>query len=126
MFKYSTVFSSFSVNDVQVAQEFYTNMLGFSVKNNPMGILELEIPNANNIFIYQRQDHQPAVFTVLNIPVENIDETVENLASKGIQFEDYEGQIATDEKGIFHSNGNGPNVAWFKDPAGNILSILQE
>lgn len=126
MFKYSAVFSGFSVNDIQAAKDFYMNVLGFSVKNNSMGILELDFPNGNNIIIYPKPDHQPAVFTVLNIPVENIDEAVDYLVEKGIQFEHYTGEIATDEKGIFRGNGNGPNIAWFKDPAGNIISILEE
>lgn len=126
MFQYSAVFSSFSVNDIQEVAAFYKEVLGFSVKNNPMGILEFKIPNANNIIIYPKPDHQPAVFTVLNIPVENIDEAVDHLQREGVQFEQYKGKIATDEKGICRSNGRGPNIAWFKDPAGNILSILQE
>ncbi|MBZ9729673.1 VOC family protein [Salegentibacter sp. JZCK2] len=126
MFRYSIVFSSFSVNDIEVAQDFYTNVLGFSVKNNSMGILELEIPNANNIIIYPKPDHKPAVFTVMNIPVENIEVAVDLLTEKGIQFEQYEGEIATDEKGICRSDGKGPNIAWFKDPVGNILSILED
>lgn len=126
MFNHSAVFSGFSVNDIQAAKDFYKNVLGFSLKNNPMGILELEIPNGNNIIIYPKRDHQPAVFTVLNIPVENIDEAVDHLREKEVQFEHYEGEIATDEKGIFRSDGKGPNIAWFKDPSGNIISILEE
>lgn len=126
MFKYSAVFSGFSVNDLEKAGEFYREILEFSVKNNPMGHIELEIPENNNIIIYPKPDHQPAVFTVLNIPVENIDKAVNHLVKKGVQFEQYEGEIATDEKGICRSDVKGPSIAWFKDPAGNILSILEE
>lgn len=126
MFKYSAVFSGFSVKDLEKAEEFYKNVLGFSVKNNPMGLIELEIPGSNNILIYPKHNHQPAIFTVLNIPVEDIDEAVDHLVKKGVEFEQYEGEIATDEKGICRSEGKGPNIAWFKDPAGNILSILEE
>ncbi|MGW1455889.1 VOC family protein [Salegentibacter agarivorans] len=126
MFKYSSVFSGFSVNDLDKAEEFYSNILEFSVKTNAMGYIELDIPDNNNIIIYPKPDHQPAVFTVLNIPVENIDEAVNHLVKKGIQFEQYEGEIATDEKGICRSDGKGPDIAWFKDPAGNIISILKE
>ena len=126
MFKYSSVFSGFSVNDLDKAEEFYSNILEFSVKTNAMGYIELDIPDNNNIIIYPKPDHQPAVFTVLNIPVENIDEAVNHLVKKGIQFEQYEGEIATDEKGICRSDGKGPDIAWFKDPAGNIISILME
>lgn len=126
MFKYSAVFSGFSVNDLEKAGEFYREILEFSVKNNPMGHIELEIPENNNIIIYPKPDHQPAVFTVLNIPVENIDKAVNHLVKKGVQFEQYEGEIATDEKGICRSDAKGPSIAWFKDPAGNIISILEE
>ena len=126
MFKYSSVFSGFSVNDLDKAEEFYSNILEFSVKTNAMGYIELDIPDNNNIIIYPKPDHQPAVFTVLNIPVENIDEAVNHLVKKGIQFEQYEGEITTDEKGICRSDGKGPDIAWFKDPAGNIISILKE
>ena len=126
MFKYSSVFSGFSVNDIDKAVRFYSNILEFSVKTNAMGHIELEIPDNNNIIIYPKPDHQPAVFTVLNIPVENIDEAVDHLVKKGIQFERYEGEIATDDKGICRSDGKGPDIAWFKDQAGNIISILME
>ena len=126
MFKYSSVFSGFSVNDIDKAERFYSNILEFSVKSNTMGHIELDIPDNNNIIIYPKPDHQPAVFTVLNIPVENIDKAVNHLVKKGVQFEQYEGEIATDEKGICRSDGKGPDIAWFKDPAGNNISILQE
>lgn len=126
MFKYSAIFSSFSVKDIEKAKEFYSGVLDFSIKDNPMGILEVEIPNATNIIIYPKPNYQPAVFTVLNIPVENIDEAVEYLTKKEIEFKQYDGEIATDKKGIYRSKGEEPNIAWFKDPDGNIISILEE
>ncbi len=126
MFKYSAMFSSFSVKDIKRAKEFYSGILDLPIKDSAMGVLELEVPKANNIIIYPKPDHQPAVFTVLNIPVENIDKAVDHLAKKGIRFEQYDGEIATDEKGICRSKGEEPTLAWFKDPEGNIISVLEE
>jgi predicted enzyme related to lactoylglutathione lyase len=127
MFKHKA-FSSFFVNDIQKAKHFYNEVLGLDVKDNPMGILELLIESGNDIIIYPKPNHEPATFTVLNFPVKNIDEAVDELIEKGIQFEQYEGEIKTDEKGILRSTSSdkGPNIAWFKDPAGNILSVLEK
>lgn len=125
MFKYSKAFSGFSVNDLQKAKEFYSQILGLDVADNPMGLIELQIEGCNNIIIYPKPDHVPATFTILNFPVDNIDEAVDKLTSNGVQFEQYGGNIQTDEKGICRSD-RGPNIAWFKDPAGNILSIIEE
>ncbi len=124
MFKNSKAFSGFSVNDLQKAKQFYSEVLGLEVTDNPMGLIELHIEGGNNIIIYPKPDHTPATFTILNFPVNNIDKTVDELIQKGVSFEKYEGQIKTDEKGICRSP-EGPNVAWFKDPAGNILSVLE-
>ena len=125
MLKNSKGFSSFAVNDIPKAKDFYENTLGLSVKDNPMGILEIEISGSSNLMVYPKPNHVPANFTVLNFPVNNIDETVDELTNKGISFEKYnEEYLKTDEKGISRSNG-GPSIAWFKDPSGNILSILE-
>jgi catechol 2,3-dioxygenase-like lactoylglutathione lyase family enzyme len=124
MFKIENVFSSFSVDNTDQAKEFYATVLGLEVKENPMGFIELEIPGSNNVLIYPKQDHRPADFTVLNFPVNDIDETVDLLTEKGIRFEHYAGSIETDAKGISRANDMGPDIAWFKDPAGNILSVL--
>lgn len=124
MYKKEKIFSSFSVNNLDAARGFYQNILGLETKENVMGVLELEIPESNNILIYLKEEHQPAKFTVLNFPVQDIDEAVDRLTEKGVQFEQYEGPIQTDHKGISRANGNGPDIAWFKDPAGNILSVL--
>ena len=126
MLKNSKAFSGFSVNDIQKAKRFYSEILGLEVKDNPMGLLELNLEGRNHVIIYPKSNHIPATFTILNFPVTNIDEAVEELIKKGIRFEQYEGTIKTDEKGICHSGGKGPNIAWFKDPAGNILSLIED
>ncbi|HEY5369474.1 MAG TPA: VOC family protein [Hanamia sp.] len=126
MLKHSKAFSGFSVNDIQKAKEFYSGILGLEVKDNPMGLIELHIEGGNHIIIYPKSNHVSATFTVLNFPVKNIDEAVDELIKKGITCEQYDGPIKTDEKGICRSGGKGPNIAWFKDPAGNILSLIEE
>lgn len=128
MFKNTKAFSGFSVNDILKAKEFYSKILGIEVKDNPMGLIELHIAGGNYIIVYPKPNHEPATFTILNFPVKNIDEAVDELTSKGIVFEQYEGQIKTDKKGISRSGdvSKGPNVAWFKDPAGNILSVIEQ
>ena len=115
-------FSSFSVNDLQKAKEFYGQTLGLKVSESPEG-LELH-PGQTNIFIYPKPNHTPATFTVLNFQVDDVEAAVNELGKRGVHFEKYEGEIETDEKGI-HRNG-GPSIAWFKDPAGNILSVLEK
>lgn len=126
MFKHSKAFSSFSVDDIPKAKKFYTEILGLEVKDSPMGIIELSIDGANKIMIYPKPNHVPATFTVLNFPVGNLDEAVDELIKKGITFEQYEGEIKTDERGICHGGDRGPDIAWFKDTAGNILSVIEE
>lgn len=126
MLKHSKAFSGYSTNDISKAKEFYAEVLGLEVKDNPMGVIELNIEGGNKIIIYPKPDHVPATFTVLNFPVINIDDAVDELIKKGIVFEQYEAPIKTDEKGICRSDGKGPNIAWFKDPAGNILSLVED
>lgn len=126
MLNHSQAFSGFSVNDLENARDFYTITLGLKVKDNPMGLLELHLGGDTRILIYPKPDHVPARFTVLNFPVADIDKAVGELNSRGITFEKYEGAIKTDEKGISRGNEHGPDIAWFKDPAGNILSILSD
>jgi predicted enzyme related to lactoylglutathione lyase len=124
MFKHTKAFSSFSVNDLQKAQKFYSEMLGVDVvEMKEMGLLELRIEDSVKIMIYPKPDHTPATFTILNFPVKDIEVAVDELTKRGVRFEQYEGQLKTDEKGIFR--GEGPKIAWFKDPAGNILSVLE-
>lgn len=125
MFKNSNAFSGFSVDDVEKAREFYSHTLGLDVEDNPAG-LTLKINGGNGILLYPKDNHVPATYTVLNFPVDNIDEAVDDLTSKGVMFEQYEGM--TDEKGVARGieANMGPDIAWFKDPAGNILSVLKQ
>ena len=124
MFKNTKSFSGFSVNDVQQAKEFYGQKLGLEV-SEAHGLLQLHIAGGTTILVYPKENHTPATFTILNFPVDNIEQAVDNLARRGVQFESYhEGDLVTDERGIFR--GGGPKIAWFKDPAGNILSVLEQ
>jgi len=122
MFKTSKVFSSFSVGDLKKAKEFYGQTLGLNLSESDHG-LELHPGGDAGVFIYPKPNPTPASFPVLNFLVEDIGRAVAELHDKGVKFEHYDGDIKTDAKGI-HRNG-GPVIAWFKDPAGNILSVLQ-
>ncbi len=122
MLEKSKAFSGFSVDDIKKAKTFYRDTLGLTVKDNPMGLLELHIEGGNAILIYPKPNHTPATFTILNFPVPAIEKTVAKLKEKGIVFEQYK-ELNTDKNGISHNEG--PLIAWFKDPAGNILSIIQ-
>ena len=124
MFKDNEAFSGFSVNDIEKAKRFYGEVLGIAIDDNGMG-LGLKIPGAS-VFIYPKDNHEPATFTVLNFKVGNIEDAVTALKGKNIALEHYDG--LTDEDGIARglSQNRGPDIAWFKDPAGNILSVLQE
>lgn len=126
MFKPTVAFSGFSVNDLDSARLFYSEKLGLKVTDDGMG-LHIHTPGSDvPVFVYQKgPSHQPATFTILNFKVDNIDSAVDELVSRGIIFEIYEN---TDEKGIARglSHDMGPDIAWFKDPSGNILSVLQE
>ncbi|HKK44775.1 MAG TPA: VOC family protein [Balneolaceae bacterium] len=117
-------FSSFSVNDLAKAKEFYSQTLRLKVSKGTMGTLSLQTGGAQPIVIYPKADHIPATFTVLNFYVDDIVETVKQLVGRGVPFEHYEGDLKTDEQGIFR--GDGPLIAWFKDPAGNILSVIEK
>lgn len=122
MLQTKSAFSSFSVNDLKQAKDFYAQTLGLKVKESEMG-LEIH-PGDTDVFIYPKPNHTPADFTVLNFLVDDIDQAVDELKKNGVSFERYDGEIKTNEKGI-HRNG-GPTIAWFKDPAGNILSVLEK
>jgi catechol 2,3-dioxygenase-like lactoylglutathione lyase family enzyme len=122
MFKDTKAFSGFSVNDIPTAKRFYAETLGLEVTEE-YGMLTLHIAGGTSILVYPKADHTPATYTILNFPVDEIDAAVDELTQRGVTFERYEG-MEQDERGI--ARGEGPPIAWFKDPAGNILSVLQE
>ena len=118
----SHAFSGFSTDDIPKAKEFYATTLGLDVSEEE-GMLSLKFPGGQTVLIYPKDNHEPATFTVLNFEVDDIDAAVNGLLGKGVTFERY-GEIANqDERGI--ARGDGPPIAWFKDPAGNILSVIQ-
>ncbi len=122
----NNAFSSFSVNDLAAAKEFYSNVLGIKIKESPQG-LNMHIKDCA-VFIYPKQDHSPATFTVLNFIVDDIDAMAAALTQAKVPLENFDtGPMIADSKGIYRglAAGMGPDIAWFKDPAGNILSILQ-
>jgi catechol 2,3-dioxygenase-like lactoylglutathione lyase family enzyme len=123
MFKDTKAFSGFSVDDLDRAKEFYGGTLGLSVSENPAG-LELQLGGGGTVFVYPKgEQHTAASFTILNFPVDDIEHAVDDLTAAGVEFERYDG-MQQDERGI--ARGGGPNIAWFKDPAGNILSVLEQ
>ncbi|OLB01487.1 MAG: glyoxalase [Verrucomicrobia bacterium 13_2_20CM_54_12] len=123
MLRDTKAFSGFSANDIPKAKEFYGQTLGLKVSESN-GLLTLHFAGGNNVLIYPKPNHTPAAFTVLNFPVEDVDQAVDELTKRGVRFEIYDlPNIKTDKKGIMR--GNGPTIAWFKDPAGNILSVLE-
>ena len=125
MLRDNQTFSSFSSNDIPAAKEFYAGTLGLDVED-AMGGLALHLGGGAQAFVYPKDDHAPATHTVLNFVVDDVDEAVDRLTGAGVRFEQYEGELQTDEKGIARSPGGGPAIAWFKDPAGNTLSVLEQ
>jgi catechol 2,3-dioxygenase-like lactoylglutathione lyase family enzyme len=124
MFKDAKAFSSISVNDLQKAKEFYGQTLGLKISETDEG-LELNLAGGHTVFFYPKPNHTPASFTVLNFRVNDIEDAVEELTMLGVRLERYnQPDLKTDEKGIMR--GPGPQIAWFKDPAGNILSVIEE
>ena len=122
MFTNTKAFSGFAVEDVQKAREFYGETLGLETSEEH-GLLTLHLAGDRDTLVYPKPDHTPATYTILNFPVDDIDKAVDELASRGVRFERYDG-FEQDERGIFR--GGGPFIAWFKDPAGNVLSVLQQ
>lgn len=123
MFKDTKAFSGFSVDDTTKARDFYSRVLGLSVTEEH-GILTLHIAGGAKIIVYPKDNHVPATFTILNFPVPDVEHAVDELTRRGVSFEHYDGELKTDEKGIMR--GQGPTIAWFKDPAGNFLSVIEE
>ena len=122
MFSDTEAFSGFAVDDVAKAKEFYGGTLGLRV-SEAYGMLRLHIAGSRDILVYPKPNHTPATYTILNFPVDDIDRAVDELTARGVRFERYDG-IGTDERGI--ARGQGPDIAWFTDPAGNVLAVLQE
>ncbi|MFF5982590.1 VOC family protein [Streptomyces olindensis] len=122
MFGTTKAYSGFSVDDIDAARSFYGDTLGLRVSEDH-GMLFLHIAGDRNILVYPKEDHAPATYTVLNFPVDDIEAAVDELSRREVRFERYD-QFKVDEKGIFR--GGGPLIAWFTDPAGNVLSVLQE
>lgn len=125
MFTHTKAFSGFSVDDVDRAREFYGDTLGIEIEVlPPHGLLRLKIDGGNPTLVYPKEDHEPATFTILNFPVADVEGTVASLRERGVEFERYAGTpMETDEQGVFR--GGGPLIAWFKDPAGNVLSVIE-
>lgn len=122
MLEYRKPFSGFSVNDIPRARRFYADALGMEVTEDN-GMLTLHLDGDTGVLVYPKPDHTPATFTVLNLPVADIEAAVTELARRGVEFEHYEG-AGMDERGIYR--GEGPPIAWFTDPAGNVLSVLED
>ncbi|MBE2272396.1 MAG: VOC family protein [Anaerolinea sp.] len=123
MFKDTKAFSGFSVDNIEKAKAFYRDTLGLNVTEED-GLLNLNIAGGIPIIVYPKDNHAPATFTILNFPVASVERTVDDLTKRGVRFEIYdEPDLKTDHKGIMRDNG--PTIAWFKDPAGNILSVIE-
>jgi catechol 2,3-dioxygenase-like lactoylglutathione lyase family enzyme len=125
MLENSEAFSGFAVADIPQAKEFYGRTLGLKVTDldEENGLIQLELAGGRNVLVYVKPDHSPGNYTILNFSVDDIDQAVDGLASRGVDFEKYDG-FDQDDKGI--ARGSGPLIAWFKDPSGNILSVLQD
>ena len=123
MLENSKAFSGFAAPDIAKEKEFYTEKLGLKTSEDH-GLLTLHLAGGNNVLIYPKPNHTPATFTVLNFPVDDVDQAVDELTKRGVRFEIYDlPDIKTDKKGIMR--GKGPTIAWFKDPAANILSVIE-
>jgi predicted enzyme related to lactoylglutathione lyase len=125
MLKDSQAFSGFAVKDLDAAKRFYGQTLGQDVRDGPMGNLEIHLAGGATVFVYPKDDHEPATYTILNFAVDDIDAAVDELTSAGVKMEQYgRADLPQDAKGIAR-DPNGPAIAWFKDPSGNILSVLK-
>lgn len=119
-------FSGFSVDDIDAAKEFYGTTLGLEIEADQMGFLDLRLPSGGSIFVYAKPNHEPASFTIMNFPVADIDAAVDDLISRGVNTKIYsDTEFPSDERGIVRGEGQGPDIAWFRDPAGNVLAVMQ-
>lgn len=124
MFTTDHAFSGFSVDDIDAARSFYRDTLGLEVADAPMGFLSIRLTSGAEILVYAKPNHEPASFTILNFPVDDVDAAVDELHARGVQTKIYsDEEFPTDPKGIMR--GDGPDIAWFRDPAGNVLSVLK-
>ena len=127
MFQNSPAFSGYSVSNLEQAKDFYVGVLGCTLGDEQMG-LSLVFPNGHTVFLYEKSDHVPATYTVLNFPVDSINDTIDQLVEKGVVMERYDNLPASqDERGVLRGKaaGMGPDIAWFRDPFGNILGVLE-
>jgi catechol 2,3-dioxygenase-like lactoylglutathione lyase family enzyme len=124
MFRDTKAFSGFAVDDLEEAKAFYGGTLGLEVAEEH-GLLHLRLGSGAAVLVYPKPNHEPATFTILNFPVADLEAAVAELRAAGVEFEHYEGELQTDEQGIFRGGG-GPPIAWFRDPAGNVLSVLEQ
>ena len=123
MFSAAQAFSGFSIDDLPAAKTFYGETLGLEVTENNMGFLELQLGSGARVLAYVKPNHEPASFTILNFPVDDVEAAVDDLNARGVVTKIYGDESGTDEKGI--ARGFGPDIAWFRDPAGNVLSVLK-
>ncbi|GAA2078838.1 VOC family protein [Microbacterium hatanonis] len=123
MFTTDRAFSGFSVDDIDAARSFYRDILGLETVDDEMGFFSLRLASGASVFVYPKPNHEPASFTILNFPTDDVEAAVDELNARGVTTKIYrDDEIATDEKGI--QRGRGPTIAWFRDPAGNVLSVL--
>ena len=125
MFQDSKAFSGFAVKDIAAAKAFYGQTLGQDVRDGPMGLLELHLGGGATVMVYPKDDHVAATYTILNFPVADVEAAVDKLVAAGVTMERYDSSFKQDEKGIARDD-RGPDIAWFKDPSGNILAVLSE
>jgi catechol 2,3-dioxygenase-like lactoylglutathione lyase family enzyme len=125
-FQTTHAFSGFSVDDIDAARSFYVDTLGLDVTTNAMGFLDIHLPDGGSILVYAKPNHEPASFTILNFPVDDVEAAVDDLNGRGVVTKIYDdSEFATDAKGILHGGPeSGPDIAWFRDPAGNVLAVL--
>ncbi|MCT1478260.1 VOC family protein [Microbacterium sp. p3-SID336] len=125
-FTVQDAFSGFSVDDLDAARRFYGDTLGLNVERNPMGFLEIRLASGGSILVYDKPNHEPAGFTILNFPVADLDAAVDELIAKGVQTKIYPDHVfPSDERGIVRGGDRGPDICWFRDPAGNVLAVMQ-
>ncbi|TQK18209.1 extradiol dioxygenase family protein [Microbacterium sp. SLBN-154] len=127
MFTTDHAFPGFSVDDIEAARRFYGDTLGMTVSDNDMGFLVLDFASGGRVLIYDKPNHEPASFTILNFPVRDLSAAVDDLNARGVNTKIYsDDEFPTDHRGIVHATDNGPDIAWFRDPAGNVLAVFQD